>query len=113
MEAMPWLDARIPVLFELPVPAVGVAWLVEGDGAAPAGPLARFALAGDGHGPGCACCAARAPAAVALAALFQGRATGRLAWFELVVVRASPQGRAAVAAALAGDALASARFRAG
>ncbi len=105
-------DTRIPLRFG-PASAAGPgdALLIE-DGmaaAAEAGAVARFPARG-GHRFGCACCGgARGAAAVALAGLFQDRATGRVPWFTRVLaVVADP---AAVAEALRADRVAAARFR--
>ena len=106
-------DARIPLRFG-PASAARPqeALLLEegqapGDGAGRA--MARFSARG-GHRFGCACCGgARGAAAVALAGLFQDRATGRVPWFTgVLAVVADP---AAVAAALMADRVAAARFR--
>lgn len=114
-------DSRIPVT-HLPGPEALADWLAQGGAAAlltdaateiagtvaterfDARPLHRF---------GCACCAGRSAAAVALDRLFQARARGRSPWFDRVaVLAASPAARAQVAAALAEDALTLARYRA-
>jgi hypothetical protein len=107
------IDNRIPLRFG-PAATAGPqdALLLEaGAGPDAAGPraMARFsALAG--HRFGCACCGGgRAAAAVALAGLFQDRATGRVPWFTRVLaVVADP---AAVAEAVRADRVAAARFR--
>ncbi|MBR0683416.1 hypothetical protein GXW74_23220 [Roseomonas eburnea] len=66
------------------------------------------------HRFGCACCAGRSAAAMALDRLFQGRARNRTGWFDRVaVVAVSATAREEVAAALREDALALARFRPG
>ena len=109
-------DARIPLRFG-PASAAGPgdALLVE-EGAGPVaaqgaahGAVARFSAAA-GHRFGCACCGGgRGAAAVALAGLFQDRATGRVPWFTRVVaVVTDPP---AVAEALRADRVAAARFR--
>jgi hypothetical protein len=105
-------DARIPLRFG-PASMAGPqdAVLVEegvGPVAAP-GAVARFSGAA-GHRFGCVCCGGgRGAAAVALAGLFQDRATGRVPWFTRVVaVVADPS---AVAEALRADRVAAARFR--
>jgi hypothetical protein len=65
------------------------------------------------HAAACGCCGGRPPVAVALDRLFQARVRGQCAWFERVVALApTPEGRAAVVAALTGDAVTLARFRA-
>lgn len=86
--------------------------LVEGGGTAGAAAVVeRFRLVVDPmHGVGCACCAPRGPAAVALGRLFLARARGEVGWFSRVVVMASDAGAAAVRAALAEDAVVMARF---
>jgi hypothetical protein len=91
-----------------PAVAEAVLW-EEGVGPPPASPVvARFRAAAS-HRPGCPCCAARGPAAMALAALFQDRARGRVPWFAAVV--AVVRNPAAVAAELAADVVVTARFR--
>lgn len=106
-------DSRVPLRFG-PASAArpGDALLVE----ARLGPLedAGRALAvfsdETGHRFGCACCgAARGAAAVALARLFQDRATGRVPWFTRVLAVVADPG--AVAEALQADRVAAARFR--
>ena len=103
-------DDRIPLRFG---PASGAeaaeAVLVEHGRLAPeSGAVARFA-GGGMHLALCACCGGRHPAAVALAALFQDRARGRVPWFTGVVADvANPVG---VAEALRSDLVAAARFR--
>ena len=112
-------DSRIP-LTRLPGPQALADWLGQGGPAAlltdapqsVAGlvaterfdprPLHRF---------GCACCAGRSAAAVALDRLFQARARGRSPWFDRVAVLAGPAAEAQVAAALRDDALTLARYR--
>lgn len=114
-------DPRIPLTL-LPDDAALSAWLAVGGAAAV---LAERAAAAPGavavepfatHAPhrfGCACCAGRSGVAIALDRLFQARARGRCAWFDRVGVLAeSPAARGQLAAALAGDALTMARFRA-
>lgn len=89
------IDARIPVRFGLAASLRdGEAVLTPGAGV---------------HAAGCACCLARSPAAVGLAALFQGRAVGAVPWF--IRVLAAPADEAAVHAALRDDPVASVRFR--
>lgn len=122
---MPWtLDARIP-LVTVPDDAALAAALAQGGPAAvlAAGPdrpvpmgavaLASFEVAGPAHAVACACCAGRGPAAAALDRLFQARVRNACPWFERVVALApSPEARAEIAAALAGDAVTMARFKA-
>jgi hypothetical protein len=111
-------DPRIPVTI---LAADGLAaWLAAGGPAAlvtDGADLPGFAAAErfdprPMHRFGCACCAGRSAAAVALDRLFQARARGRAPWFDRVAVMASPAARADIAAALAGDALTLARYRA-
>lgn len=112
-------DSRIP-LTRLPGPAALAAWLGQGGPAAlltdapqaAAGPVAteRFDPR-PLHRFGCACCAGRSAAAVALDRLFQARARGRSPWFDRVAVIAGPAAEAQVVAALREDALTLARFR--
>lgn len=112
---MTWtVDARIPVrLGALTDAADGDALLLEGDGAAPSGlPAAHFSLSVAAHPPGCACCAERSPAAMALDRLFQARAKGEIPFFRRVLaVTGSVEAETALWAALRCDQLASARFR--
>lgn len=115
-------DARIPVTF-LPGAAALQAWLAAGgpaalltdDAAIPPGMAAaqRFAPR-PAHRIGCACCAGRSAAAIALDRLFQARARDPRLWFERVgVLVLSAAARREAAAALAGDVLTLARFRPG
>jgi len=107
-------DMRIPVVIG-GAPGEGDAALVEdGHDMPAAGYAVRFALGVGkfGHVAGCACCTLRGPAADALTTMFRARATGVAPFFGRVVVLASPAGEAAVRAALAGDVVARARFRA-
>ena len=112
-----FVDARVPVAFGSASDAdAGSALLIEGDAPAPNGvAIARFAgaaLSGP-HPPGCSCCSARSPAAVALGRLFLARARGEVAFFRTVVaVCRTPEGEAAVRAALESDPLVIAWFRA-
>ena len=101
------IDARLPVRFG-PLSSRLVNEAVLSDGVEADGPSARFSV-GDGHAAGCLCCLPRSGAAVALAALFRERAVGPAFSGVLAVVGA--EGEVAVRAALAGDAVASARFR--
>ena len=73
--------------------------------------LFRFTVTQTGHLPGCLCCATRGPAAEALGRAFRARATGTAPFFSHLLVLASPAGQAAIRAALAQDAICSARFR--
>ncbi len=94
-------DARVPVVFGHAGEAQdGDAVLaVESGGEAP-------------HDVGCACCAARSPAAQALGRLFAQRARGEVAFFRRVLVDGR-RAEAAVRAALQSDPVAAARFRLG
>ncbi len=107
-------DGRIPVVLG-GVAGKGDAVLLEGEGVLPAGvAAARFMVSAGGHAIGCACCVPRSDAARALGRLFLARARGEVAAFRRVVaVTTSEAGRAAVKAAVAGDVVASARFRLG
>ena len=123
---MPWtVDARIPLVI-LADPAALPAVLAAGGPAAvltdapaldrPKGGVAAesFVPAMAAHPAACACCAGRSPAAAALDRLFQARVRGAVPWFERVVALAGTEaGRAEIAAALSGDAVTVARFRAG
>jgi hypothetical protein len=104
-------DSRIPVLFGQQPEAMDAVLAEEGVAVSAAGYVLRFAP-GAAHVLGCACCVARSPAAEALAALFRARAMGTAPYFSRVVVLASPAGEASLRAALEGDALARARYRA-
>lgn len=113
-------DPRIPVTI-LPDRDSIAAWL---DAAGPA------ALLTDGQEPppgfvaserftphpahrfGCACCAGRSAAAMALDRLFQARARQRMGWFDRVAVLAtSGKAQQEVATALQEDPLSRARYR--
>ena len=119
---MVWtLDARIPLLLvedEAGLDAAlaeepPAALLAEAPGLTRPGlPFEAFTTA-EALVAACACCAGRPAAAVALDRLFQARVRGQCAWFERVVALAgSAAGRAQVLAALNGDAVTAARFRA-
>ena len=122
-ERVAWtLDARIPLVVTEDAPAL-VAALAGAPKAAvlaaaagaelPAGAvtLGSFDPA-PSHAAACSCCGGRLPAAAALDRLFQARVRGQCPWFDHVVALAeTPEARAAVAAALAGDAVTAARFR--
>lgn len=123
---MPWsLDARIPLVTVADAAALAAALaggrpaavLAEGRGGeAPPGAVAvaHFDPTGPAHVAGCACCAGRGAAAAALDLLFQARVRGQCPWFERVVALAGTEaGQAEITAALAGDAVTQARFRAG
>jgi hypothetical protein len=121
---MAWsLDARIPVTLLPDAAALAAilaggrpaALLAEGSAPDPAQAPATETFAPEARHPAaCACCAGRSAAARALDRLFQDRVRGRVAWFDRVVVlAATPEGRAELALALAQDPLTTARFRAG
>lgn len=105
-------DDRIPVRLGPAEAQAGDAVLLEGDGVLPPGVAARFTVQAGPHVVGCACCVPRSDAARALARLFLARARGEVPPFRRVVaVTLTPAGREVVAAAVANDVLASARFR--
>jgi hypothetical protein len=118
----PWLDARIPVLVGadlMPGDAVGdaaaanVALVEVGAAPPPSIPHAIF-MPDQRHPSGCACCAGRASAALALDRLFLRRARGELPLFRRVLaVVASPAGEASLRAALSDDPIVSVRYRLG
>jgi len=119
---MAWsIDARIPVTLladaaALPGALAGGPAALLAEGATPStGATATETFAPEArHAAACACCAGRSAAARALDRLFQARVRGRAAWFDRVVVlAATPEGRAELVQALAQDPLTSARFRAG
>ncbi|GAA0580019.1 hypothetical protein GCM10009416_18050 [Craurococcus roseus] len=122
---MAWtLDARLPVVIVADTAALAGA-LAAGSKAAvlaeappPPMPEGAAALASFDpvvpHAAGCACCGGRPPAAAALDRLFQARVRGACPWFERVIALVGTlAAREAVAAALSGDAVTAARFRAG
>jgi hypothetical protein len=116
---MTWsLDARTPVrLLDNPTDAPPGAVVLAEDGAplpAGAGRVERYATPVETPHPiGCACCQPRNPVSIALDRLFLARMRGDGPWFkEVVAVAATEAGRAAVAAALQGDSVTMARFRA-
>lgn len=116
---MTWsLDARTPVrLLENPAAAPPGAVVLAEDGApAPAGAIRveRYATPVETPHPiGCACCQPRNPVSIALDRLFLARMREGLDFREVLAVAATGAGRAAVAAALQGDSVTVARFRAG
>jgi hypothetical protein len=123
---MPWtLDARIPLVILADSAALPAALAGSGPAAvlaeAPAPACPDGAVAAECFVPGmaahpaaCACCAGRSPAAAALDRLFQARVRGGVPWFERVVALAGTEaGQQEIAAALSGDAVTAARFRAG
>jgi hypothetical protein len=90
------------ILAEAPPPALppGAAALVSFDLGLPV------------HPTGCACCGARTPLAIALDRLFLARIRGDAPWFDRVVaLLPSEEARAALTAALRGDALTVSRYR--
>ena len=91
-----FIDARIPVVFGAEPGASDAVLLAD--------PSWR-----PEHAPGCACCVARGPAALALHQLFLDRARGAAPWFTRVVVPEDPEGL--VRAALS-DPVVAGRFRA-
>ena len=106
-------DSRIPVRIASIADAGATdALLVEGALPRTTLPCASFGLVQRGHVPACTCCAPRSSAAMALAALFTGRALARFEFFTgVVAVVTTKAGEAAVMAALQDDPVASARFR--
>ena len=109
----PLLDARIPVLLGTD-PSPGDAALVEMDAVPPPGvPHVAFTAASP-HAPGCACCAARTGAALALDRLFLLRARGEMPFFrQVAAVLATAAGEASLRATLDEDPVVSARYRLG
>jgi hypothetical protein len=108
-----FVDARIPLVFaDVAAAGPGDAVLREGAGAPTRG-LDWFEVGPESTHPiGCACCAPRNSAGVALARLLLARGRGDGMFFSRVVVAAhSEAGRRAVLAALATDPLVSACFR--
>jgi hypothetical protein len=105
-----FIDARIPLVFADEASAgANDAVLLEGEGEPGAG--RDYFMPAD-HPVGCACCAPRNGAGMALARLMLARGRGQGVFFRRVVaVTCSEAGRAAVAAALEADPLASACFR--
>ena len=97
------LDSRVPLRFaETAAVPDEQAVFQEGEHFAAAYP----------HRAGCACCAARNPAGVALAALLQDRARGRVVFFRgVTAITRTPAGRAMVLEALRSDPVASACYR--
>ena len=104
-------DTRIPVLFGHPPEPDDAVLVEEGCDAPPGAYVLRFAAQTTGHLPGCSCCVARSPAALALAAAFRARATGAAPYFSRLLVLATPAGRMSIEAALDQDVLCRARFR--
>lgn len=93
-------DCRVPVAF-------GARQQAREDDAV----LADGLEGGGGHEAGCACCAARSPAAQALGQLFTQRARGEVAFFRRVLIDGDAAVQAGVRAALQSDAVVAARFR--
>ena len=122
---MSWsLDARIPLTFVAQAAladalAEGKPAAVLTEAPAPARPagaaaLEGFEAGGPVHAAACACCTGRPPVSLALDRLFQARVRGQCAWFARVIAATdSAEARAAIEAALEGDALTRARFRLG
>src|SRR5271170_7005638 len=108
-----FLDARIPLLFADAADAGPEdAVLREGKGTPAPGRDWFETAAETPHAVGCACCAPRGAAGIALARLLLARGRGLEPFFRRVVVVArSEAGRRAVLAALEVDPLASACFR--
>ena len=111
-------DPRTPVRLLAPgeAPPAGAAVLVEGDSPAlpPAQAVARFDLPLTGHAIGCACCAPRNPAALALNSLFLMRVRGEVPYFtEVAAIPRGEKGAAAIRDALTDDPVVQARFRPG
>ena len=103
-------DQRIPVVLGTPdeMQARDVLLAEGGHPQAAAG----FAPASGRHARGCACCAPRTAAGLALTALLHERARGRAPFFERVVALVPTEaGRAELAHALSHDPVASACFR--
>lgn len=108
-----FLDVRVPVLLD-GCPTADDAVLAEVGCTLPPGavPAAWWEPSADAHRPGCACCAGRSPAAMALAGLFAARARGGVPFFRRVVAFAATEaGRAELRAALE-DPLVAGRYRA-
>ena len=108
-----FVDARIPLVFADAKPTgPGDAVLREGVGA-PAPGLDWFEAGPESRHPvGCACCAQRSEAGMALARLLLARGRGDGLFFgRVVVVAHSEAGRQAVLSALAADPLVSACFK--
>lgn len=93
-------DGRVPVAF-------GASLDAQEDDAVLADGLEGAAR----HEAGCACCAARTPAAQALGRLFMQRARGEVAFFRRVLIDSDAGTEAAVRAALRSDPVVAARFR--
>lgn len=106
---------HIPIVMGVEPGPTDAVLVEDGWAMPPAGYAVRFALGvmKSGHFAGCACCNLRGPAADALTAMFRARATGAAPFFKRLVLLASPEGEAAVRAALAEDVVSSARFRLG
>jgi hypothetical protein len=106
-------DTRIPVLFGHLPHADDMVLVEDGQELPLAGYVQTFALSALGHSPGCACCAARSPAAAALAAAFRGRATGTTPFFNCLLIISSSAGRQDIETAVTQDAVSQARYRLG
>ncbi len=94
------MDMRIPVVIGgVPDAARGDVPLIVAEGT-------------PDHATGCDCCVARSVAAMALGRLFLARARDETPWFTRVIATCeTAQAEASLRAALAGDPIASARFR--
>ena len=107
---------RIPVRLTTVAPTAGPDGLVLADlGSRTAPPpgavLVAFRVPDIRHSVGCACCAGRAPVAVALSRLFAERARGSIPFFRFVVAVSDRAGLAAMRVALETDAFLAARYR--
>ena len=106
------IDARLPIRFgALHERRGGEAVLSDGPDA-PA-PFARIETTGRGHPAECSCCVPRSTAALALAALFRGRAVGSGPAFGSVLAVVGPDAERAIRAALVDDPLVAGRYRLG
>ena len=110
-------ESRIPVRFGGPADLqLGTAMLMEEGAIAPesmdrASAWASFAVSSFGHPPGCACCAPRNAAAVALSRLFLIQTRGNPPPFgSVVAVVRSAAGAQAVREAVEADVIGRARF---
>jgi hypothetical protein len=112
---VPFIDARMPLVFGQAAEAGPTdALLCEGEGTPGKGRDWFQPDAGSSHPADCACCTPRNGAGMALARLILARGRGTGVFFNrVIVVVASPAGRAAVLAALESDPLVSCVFRLG
>lgn len=114
-------DPRLPVTVYAEASALAealrarpAAVLVAAPASPPAGALQAevFEPIAARHWGGCACCAGRSAAAMALDRLFQRRARAQGAWFDSVLALAPPgSARTMLLTALREDRVAAARFR--